>query len=99
MARAKVLIPKEQRAKQIQNDMAWLSNTLPHLDTPTYQFGVGEHVRYGSMEESVVEEVLHGGKLYVIRCSVRKHNTEEMETVYHAAHQDWRDRICETGSY
>lgn len=33
MARAKVLIPKEQRAKQIQNDMAWLSNTLPHLDT------------------------------------------------------------------
>ena len=81
MARAKVLTPKEQRAKQIQNDMAWLSNTLPHLDTPTYQFNVGEHVQYGSVEESVVEEVLHGGKVYVIRCSVRKRNTDEMETV------------------
>lgn len=89
MARAKVLIPKEQRAKQIQNDMAWLSNTLPHLDTPTYQFNVGEHVQYGSVEESVVEEVLHGGKVYVIRCSVRKRNTDEMETVYHAA--QWTD--------
>lgn len=89
MARSKALTPEEERAKQIQNDIAWLNDTLPHLDTPTYQFGVGEHVQYGGMEDSVVEEVLHDGKMYVIRCSVHKRNTEEREMVYRVA--QWTD--------
>ena len=84
MAKAKTGTFKEQRADQIKTDLSRLQDVLPRLGEPSYRFDVGERIRYGSMEESIVEEVLSDGKIYVIRCTKRKTGTETGETVCYA---------------
>lgn len=84
MAKAKAGTLKEQRADQIRTDLSRLQDILPRLGEPSYRFDVGEQVRYGSMAESVVEEVLSDGKIYVIRCTWQKPGAEKGETVHYA---------------
>lgn len=84
MAKAKAGTSKEQRADQIKTDLSRLQDVLPRLGEPSYRFDVGERIRYGSMEESIVEEVLSDGKIYVIRCRKQKITAGNDETVCYA---------------
>lgn len=84
MTKAKTEASKEQRADRIRTELSRLQDVLPHLGEPSYRFDIGEQVRYGSMEESVVEEVLSDGKIYVIRCTWQKPGAEKGETVHYA---------------
>lgn len=84
MAKAKTGMSKEQRADRVKADLSKLQDVLPHLGEPSYRFDVGERVRYGSMAESVVEEVLSDGKIYVIQCTWQKPGAEKGETVHYA---------------
>ena len=84
MTKVKTGISKEQCTDRIRTDLSRLQDILPRLGEPSYRFDVGERIRYGSMEESIVEEVLSDGKIYVIRCTKRKTGTETGETVCYA---------------
>lgn len=84
MAKAKTGMSKEQRADWVKADLSRLQDVLPHLGEPSYRFDIGEQIRYGNMAESVVEEVLSDGKIYVIRCTWQKPGAEKGETVHYA---------------
>lgn len=77
-------IPKEQRADRLKTNLSRLQNILPRLSEPSYRFDVGERVRYGDMVDSIVEEVLSDGKIYVIRCTDQEATTGNDEAIYYA---------------
>lgn len=54
---------------------------LPNLSEPTYRFGVGDKVRYGNLRDCTVEEILHDGKLYVLRCLYQGRKSTEGDKV------------------
>ena len=84
MTKVKTGISKEQCTDRIRTDLSRLQDILPRLGEPSYRFDVGEQVRYGSVAESVVEEVLSDGKIYVIRCTKQKTAAKNDETVCYA---------------
>lgn len=84
MAKSKARTLKEQRADQIRTDLSRLQDIIPRLGEPSYRFDIGERVRYGSMSESVVEESLSDGRIYVIQCARQKPGVEKGETVSYA---------------
>lgn len=44
------------------------SMALQNLSEPTYFFQIGDKVRYGNLKNCTVTEILHDGKIYVLRC-------------------------------
>ena len=58
---------KERGIDQIQRE-------IPFINTPSYFFNIGDKVSYGAIKESVVEDILYDGKVYVLRCIVTNNN-------------------------
>lgn len=73
----KVQTPEEWRRNTISNAMASL-DCIP-ADVPLHRrFNIGDKVRVGALENAVVEEVLEGGLIYLIRHGVNKNNAKEI---------------------
>ncbi len=58
---------KESGLKQIQEE-------LSHLNEPSYLFNIGDKVKYGNLKESIVDMVLHDGKVYGLKCVATNNN-------------------------
>jgi hypothetical protein len=67
----RVQTPEESRAITISHAMDSLPN-IPSNIPPSRRFKVGDKVRVGALENPVVEEVLEGGRIYLIRHGLRK---------------------------
>ena len=71
MAKKKVekkLTKEEKLQKEKENGLSNIKRKVPYLNTPSYFFDVGDKVSYGTLKESIVEEVLYDGKVYVLKC-------------------------------
>ncbi|MFD0616008.1 DUF262 domain-containing protein [Paenibacillus sp. GCM10027629] len=51
---------------QLQRKLEELEEKLKHTSEPTYVFRPGDPVRVGNLQDAVVAEVLHDGKIYLI---------------------------------
>lgn len=77
MARKKVEkeLTKEGRLqREKENGIRDVERKIPYLNSPSYFFNVGDKVNCGNFKESVVEEVLYDGKVYVLKCIATKEN-------------------------
>lgn len=74
MAKKKELTKEEKLQREKENGLSNIERKIPYLNTPSYFFGVGDKVRYGTLKESVVEEVLYEGKVYVLKCIATDNN-------------------------
>ncbi len=77
MARKKVekeLTKEEKLQKEKENGLSNIKRKVPYLNIPSYFFDVGDKVSYGALKESVVEEVLYDGKVYVLKCIATNYN-------------------------
>ncbi|MBD5534570.1 MAG: DUF262 domain-containing protein [Lachnospiraceae bacterium] len=77
MAKKKIekeLTKEEKLQKEKKIGLSHIEREVPFLNTPSYFFNVGDKVSYGALKESVVEEVLYDGKVYVLRCIATNHN-------------------------
>lgn len=54
------------KPEQLQRKLSELEDKLKHTSDPTYLFRTGDAVRVGSLQDAVVAEVLHDGKIYLI---------------------------------
>lgn len=50
------------------------SMVLRNLSEPTYFFQIGDKVNYGNLKDCTVTEMLHDGKIYVLRCLFENRN-------------------------
>jgi hypothetical protein len=55
-----------QSVVHLQRQLNELEERLKHATEPTYAFKPGDKVRVGNLQDSVVEDVLHDGKIYLI---------------------------------
>lgn len=75
MARKKAeLTPEQKLQAERERCLKEASEQAQHLREPSYFFSVGDHVTYGMLIDPVVEEVLEGGKIYLLRCTTRDNN-------------------------
>ena len=77
MARPKVkkgLSPEEKLAESRAVALREIEEAVRYQNEPTYFFKPGDHVAYGAMNDSVVEEVLHDGKAYLLKCVATENN-------------------------
>lgn len=59
-----------QQAKE--QKLSMLKDSLYHCGEPTYRFRIGDKVLYGAFVESVVTDVIEGGKAYFLDCKNKK---------------------------
>jgi len=69
--------PEDRRRITISHAMDSLS-CIPADIPANRRFKVGDAVRIGALDNAVVEEVLEGGRIYVIRHGVRKADAQEI---------------------
>lgn len=77
MAKKKVereLTKEEKLQREKESGLSNIERKIPYLNTPSYFFCVGDKVSYGVLKESVVEEVLYEGKVYVLKCIATDNN-------------------------
>lgn len=77
MARKKVekeLTIAEKLQREKENGLRDIERKLPYLNSPSYFFNVGDKVKCGSFKESIVEDILYGGKAYVLKCIATNNN-------------------------
>lgn len=77
MAKKKVkkeLTIEEKLQQEKKRGLEEIQSELSFINTPSYYFNVGDKVSYGALKESVVEEVLYGGKVYVLKCIATENN-------------------------
>lgn len=74
MARKKELTVEEKLQQEREREIQSIEKEIGNLNEPTYFFNIGDKVQYGSLKESIVEEILYGGKVYVLRCTATNHN-------------------------
>lgn len=77
MAKKKVekkLTKEEKLQKEKENELSNIKRKVPYLNTPSYFFDVGDKVSCGALKESIVEEVLYDGKVYVLKCIATDNN-------------------------
>jgi len=66
MAKHKVQITEEQRIEEhLLGSLADLRNT--RINEPVLSFKIGDRVGYGSLDKTIVDEILDGGKIYKIK--------------------------------
>jgi len=58
----------------LKRKLTELEDRLKHTPNPAYAFRPGDKVRVGSLQNAVVEEVLHDGKIYLIDYTGIDHN-------------------------
>ena len=66
MAKKKELTIEEKFQREKENGLKNIEREIPFINEPSYFFNVGDKVSYGALKESVVEEVLYNGKVYVL---------------------------------
>ena len=77
---AKVRKKVEQKTKEQilleekEYEINSIKDKVKYINEPTYSFNIGERVQYGVLKESIVEEILHDGKVYVLKCIATNHN-------------------------
>ena len=71
MARKKELTPEEKFLREKERDMGFIKERIQNLNEPSYFFNIGDKVQYGAIEESIVDEILYDGKVYVLRTKKR----------------------------
>lgn len=74
MAKKKELTREEKLRREKENGLSNIKSKIPYLNTPSYFFNVGDKVSYGALKESVVEEVLYEGRVYVLKCIATDRN-------------------------
>ena len=77
MAKKKVekeLSVEEKLQQEKERGLYQIQRELPFINTPSYFFNVGDKVSYGAIKESVVEDILYDGKVYVLRCIATNNN-------------------------
>lgn len=74
MAKKRELTKEEKLQREKESGLSNIEKKVPYLSTPSYFFGVGDKVSYGALKESVVEEVLYDGKVYVLKCIATDNN-------------------------
>ena len=74
MAKKKELTQEEKLQREKENGLSNIEIKVPYLNTPSYFFNVGDKVCYGALKESIVEEVLYDGKVYILRCIATDQN-------------------------
>lgn len=74
MAKKKELTKEEKLQKEKENRLINIERKVPYLNAPSYFFDVGDEVSYGALKESIVEDVLYEGKVYILKCIATNHN-------------------------
>lgn len=74
MAKKKELTKEEKLQIEKENGLSNIEREVPFLNTPSYFFNIGDKVSYGALKESVVEEILYDGKVYVLKCIATDNN-------------------------
>ena len=74
MARKKELTKEEKLEQEKQNGLSSIKREIPYINEPSYSFNIGDKVRYGAMKESIVDEILYDGKVYVLKCIATDNN-------------------------
>lgn len=77
MARKKVereLTAEEKLQQQKERALEHIQREIPFINEPSYFFNIGDKVSYGSLKESIVEEILCDGKVYVLKCIATENN-------------------------
>lgn len=74
MAEKKELTIEEKLEQEKQSGLRNIENELSHINEPSYSFNIGDKVRYGNLKESIVDEVLYGGKVYGLKCIATNNN-------------------------
>jgi len=68
MSKKKELSQEDRLQMEKENELKNIKRKIIHLNTPSYFFDVGDKVSFGSFKDSIVEEVLFDGKVYVLKC-------------------------------
>lgn len=74
MAKKKEKTAEEIFAEERERYLKDVEERLAFVNEPTYFFNVGDEVQLGALKKSVVIEVLHGGKVYVLDCIATERN-------------------------
>lgn len=74
MWKKKELTKEEKLQREKENGLSNIERKIPYLNTPSYFFNIGDRVSYGALKESIVEEVLYDGKVYVLKCIATDNN-------------------------
>lgn len=64
----------EKLQREKENELKNIEKELQFINTPSYFFNVGDKVIYGTLKESIVDEILHDGKIYGLKCITTNHN-------------------------
>ena len=70
----KELTVEEKLEQEKQSGLRNIEDELSHINEPSYSFNIGDKVRYGNLKESIVDEVLYGGKVYGLKCIATNNN-------------------------
>lgn len=70
----KELTKEEKLQQEKERGIEQIQRELPFINTPSYFFNVGDKVSYGAIKESVVEDILYDGKVYVLKCVATNNN-------------------------
>ena len=65
---AKELTPEEKLQNEKQRGIETIQRELPYINEPTYAFNIGDEVIYGSLKQSIVDDILYDGKVYGLKC-------------------------------
>ena len=63
----KELTIEERLEQEKQQGLSNIERELPYINTPSYYFNVGDKVSYGSLKESIVDEIFYDGKVYGLK--------------------------------
>lgn len=77
MAKKKVvkeLTPEEKLQNEKQRGIENIQRELAYINEPTYSFNIGDEVIYGSLKQSIVDDILYDGKVYGLKCIATDHN-------------------------
>ena len=67
-------LSKEEKKKEKENGLNNIKRKIPYLNTPSYFFNIGDKVSYGAMKESIIEDILYDGKVYILKCIATNNN-------------------------
>ena len=70
----KELTKEELWEQQKARDLSFIERELPFIPEPSYRFNIGDKVVCGRLRDVTVEEILHDGRVYVLRCTRENNN-------------------------
>lgn len=67
--RKQELTPEEKLQQEKQSQLNEIQREIPFVNEPSYYFQIGDKVRYGNFQQSIVDEILYEGKAYGLKCT------------------------------